>query len=151
MKFDATTAQGVNPEFAYGECRFQVEAAREKVSKKGQDMIELQLSVYDKNNVSASAFEYLLANAAWKIKDFCESVQIPFDIKNPDAELQAYMCEKKIGKCITAADEYNGQPKVSVKKFLRAQAANTQQAAVQAQAPMMDNAGLPFDDEIPFG
>ena len=151
MKFDATTAQSVNPEFAYGECRFQVESAKDKVSKKGHEMIELQISVYDKNNVSANAFEYLLANAAWKIKDFCESVQIPFDIKNPNSELQAYMCEKKIGKCITAADEYNGQAKVSVKKFLRAASANPQQVSLQAQTPIIDNAALPFDDEIPFG
>ncbi len=52
---------------------FEVVEATNKLSKAGNEMIELKLKVWDDNGRERIIFDYLLESMAHKLKHFCES------------------------------------------------------------------------------
>jgi hypothetical protein len=55
-----------------GQYPFEVIVATDKVSKSGNEMIELKLKIWDENNKERVVFDYLLDSMFHKIKHFCE-------------------------------------------------------------------------------
>lgn len=97
-----------------GEAQFEVIAAKDKLSKKQNEMIELQLKVCDSKGVTGGVFDYLVSNVVWKIKRFFDS------IGSPDAYLQGEMDADSLvgasGKCIlkTESDpKYGDQTRIA--------------------------------------
>ena len=72
MRFDPNKADG----FAWesGLYDFVVKNAQDKVSKAGNDMIEVVLEVYNTKGDTQLIYDYLLAGQGqWKLKHFCET------------------------------------------------------------------------------
>lgn len=64
-----------------GVYRAVVSAARETVSKNGNEMLELVLRIYDQNGDSVMVFDNLVntPKALWKIRRFCDSAGLKYD------------------------------------------------------------------------
>lgn len=101
MKFEYKTQEQLEadrPKLKQGEASFEIKKASEKVSKNGNDMIELLVQVWDADGTTASIFDYLLPQAAYKIKALCDSVGKP-DWYGENAELSAIDLIGEGGKC----------------------------------------------------
>lgn len=83
--------------FPKGEYDFNVVKAVEKISKAGNQMIELELDIYAPNGSKARVFDYLLENVAYKLKHFCESVGLHDEYE--DGNITTDMCRNRAGKC----------------------------------------------------
>lgn len=57
-----------------GVYQFQVMDAKSKVSRSGNDMIELNLKYWDSEGRERLVFDYLLESMAFKLKHFCKAV-----------------------------------------------------------------------------
>lgn len=57
-----------------GEGQFEVMNAIEKTSAIGNEMIELQMKVWDKKGKQALIYDYLVSIAQWKIHHFLKSI-----------------------------------------------------------------------------
>lgn len=70
---DLSKLSGLMPNGTYD---FVVTSAVAKISKNGNPMIEVNLTVYDKENIPHSIKDYLVSssNMAWKLKRFCEAI-----------------------------------------------------------------------------
>ena len=77
-----------------GVYNFEVTTAVDTVSKSGNDMIKLQIKVWDKSGSEKVIFDYLLDAMAFKLRHFAESTGL-IDKYNY-GELMAHDC---IGKC----------------------------------------------------
>lgn len=129
---------------------FVVVEAKERVSKNGNDMIELKLEVMDDDNRPHIIFDYLLASMAFKLKHFCEHTGM-LDKYEADS-LTAHDCLRKRGFVELKADKapriVDGReypPKNSVKDY----------CADKPDKPVEFHAGsAPADqnmnDDIPF-
>lgn len=116
MRYSVLSQQEIEaqkPKLAAGPADFTVMSAKEKTSKKGNDMIELQLAVWDKNGLQGTVFDYLVNNAQFKIKGFWESVGLA-----EQYETGVFDCQKAIdtgGKLeikIEKNEQYGDQPRV---------------------------------------
>lgn len=79
-----------------GEYDFEVIHAVEKVSKSGNDMIEVKLKVFTDTGGSRVINDYLLDALAWKVKHFCEAVGL-LDAYN-EGTLTAADCAGRSGR-----------------------------------------------------
>ena len=100
-----------------GPAQFEVLAAEEQRSKSGNDMIKLQLKVWDKNGNQGIVYDYLMAisQMQWKLKHFCEATEKDHLftgglIKAEDCLGQAGECQLQLQK--DKAGEYGDQIKV---------------------------------------
>lgn len=119
---------------------FQVKTARETIAKSTNiPMIELECQVWDISGASASCRSYLSSNpkCLFIIKQFCESVEIPFDKDG----IEAYEIEGKSGNCELELREWKGAQYISIKKFISARKAKRDSEPPLPPEP---------DDEIPF-
>ncbi len=103
-----------------GEADFEVLKATEKQSKSGNDMIELNIKVFDKDGKQTNVFDYLLSSEkfAWKIHQFCDAINKP-EWYAENAELTAEKLVGQAGKCkivIEKNDEYGDR--VKIKNYL---------------------------------
>jgi len=91
-----------------GEYDFAVNAAEDKLSKAGKEMIELKLIVWDKNGKDRFIFDYLLEAMAFKLRHFCEAMGLE---KEYDAgEIKAEHCVGKSGKVLIGVQKGNAKP-----------------------------------------
>lgn len=68
-----------NDLLAVGEYDASVKVAEEKISKSGNEMIELQLEVYSEGR-RVPVFDYLMAEGfEWKMRHFCESAGLDYE------------------------------------------------------------------------
>lgn len=77
-----------------GNYQFEVRSSVQKVSKSGNDMIEIVLRIWDKSGKEHSLYDYLLEKMPYKIKHFCDS--IGFSKQYESGKLFA---EEFVGKC----------------------------------------------------
>jgi len=129
-----------------GNYDFEVMAVEEKVSKSGNEMIELRLKVYDATGNSQTIWDYLLDNIAYKIAHACEAMGL--SDQYAVGELHA---EDFIGKTGTLVlyikKAQNGYPeKNAVADYVKSRPAARIQPRAKASA-----GGGDLDDEIPFG
>jgi len=162
MKFTPMTADelaraSLLPAGTYG---FEVINALDKISKTGNEMIELKLNVFG-NDSEAHVFDYLLEKMAFKLRHFAECVGLLADYEN--GALDAYRCNGKVGMLklgIEPGNEAYG-PKNVVKDYIP-----PEKAVEKAPAPTPDiprklkpdefnakhglDASKVFDDDIAF-
>lgn len=122
--------------------RFKVNAAKDKVSRNGNEMIELTLQVEDREGNNTLVFDYLLEAMMYKLFSFCEATGM--EGKYHNGTLTAQDCiGKSAGVELTLR---KGEPNPSggmyadkneVKKYIA--------RGGSAQAEEED-----FDDSIPF-
>jgi hypothetical protein len=128
-----------------GVYNFEVKTAKQRVSKSGNQMIALTLTVYSDSDASRhTIFDNLLATPRWrwKIRKFCDSVGLikEYESKTFDETL----CEGMSGKCRIGTTIFNGKQQNSVEDYLGSNAEVTQKSK-----PLTNDE--PFeDDEIPF-
>jgi len=96
MRFDPKSEEDIN---SYGLLQdgiydFEVVEARDRVSRSGNDMIELKLKLWDKSGGVKIIFDYLLEAMAYKLRHFCSVTGLIQ--KYEEGSLQAMDC---IGRC----------------------------------------------------
>ncbi len=118
---------------------FEVAQAQDTVSKSGNDMIKLQLKVWDKDGNERFVFDYLLEAMEFKLRHFAESVEL-LDLYNA-GEMFAPDC---VGRC--------GKVELLVEKGARKPDGTMypDKNTVKDYVPSLAKIELPFDDTIPF-
>lgn len=123
---------------------FEVLKADERISKNGNDMIEVNLKLYDPEGRSFRLFDYLVSSEgmAYKVRHFASATGLLTQYEK--GELRAVDCVGKTGRCqVTIQKAKDGYPAKNV---------------VQDYAPQLPGAALiksvapedEVDDEIPF-
>lgn len=102
---------------------FVVVEAKERVSKNGNEMIELKLEVMDDDNRPHFIFDYLLASMAFKLRHFCEYTGLidKYDGDNllaSDCVRKRGFVELKADKAPRIVDGREYAPKNSVKDYV---------------------------------
>ena len=141
---------------------FEVMTAEDRISKTGNEMIELKLNVFG-DNQEAHVFDYLLEKMAFKLRHFAEATGLVADYER--GALEALACINKMGYCKLGIDKGNGSfpPKNTVLDYLKPETSaapsgkNGLLEALKPDAPKPTSrlapaaAGdKPFDDDIPF-
>ena len=90
MRYNKDAASGLLPA---GQYAATVKLANDKVSKAGNDMIELILTVYGASGLQVDVFDYLLSDDSWqwKVRHFCESAGLDYE----RGELVAAWCTEQ--------------------------------------------------------
>lgn len=101
MEFEPKTREQAEeeskfPVWAAGIYDFEVTKAVEKVSKKGNQMIEVTLKVFNDEGKEQLVFDYLMAAFPLKLIDACECMGLSTEYNN--GCLQPYQLEGKTGK-----------------------------------------------------
>ena len=102
MRFDPKSEAEVNTGGALwprGEYDFEVVAAEETVSKSGNEMIALELDIYDSAGKSKRIFDYLVGipEAQFKVRHFAAAVGLLAQYET--GELGDEMLEGRTGRC----------------------------------------------------
>jgi hypothetical protein len=141
---------------------FEVMTAVDKISKTGNEMIELKLNVFG-DNQEAHVFDYLLEKMAFKLRHFAEATGLIADYEV--GSLDALACLNKMAYAKIGVDKGNGSfpPKNVVLDYVKAEVAGaptTKNSLLEALSPATPKptsrlapaaAGdKPFDDDVPF-
>lgn len=122
-----------------GEFDFLVDAAEEKRSQKGNDMVELKLKMEDGQGRTFFLYDYLVSTdaMAFKLRHFAKSVGMLTEYEK--GEMEAMHMEGRTGKCkVGTQPAKNGYPaKNIVTDYLFADGEEVPAKQLQ-------------DDEIPF-
>jgi len=128
---------------------FTVSTAKEEVSKSGNDMIKLNLEVFDKEGKSHYVFDYLLEIVAGKLFSFCVSTGM--EQKYHAGILTSYDCIDKSGYVEIEIKKGNENPqggtypdKNNVKKYI------VKPAGAVPSVYQSGTGKAEFDEEIPF-
>ena len=133
-----------------GNYDFEVMAAEEKVSKSGNEMIELRLRVYDAAGNSQTIWDYLLDNIAYKIAHACETMGLADQYAV--GELHAEDFIGKTGKLVLyiRKAENGYAEKNAVADYVNSKATATR-SGPDPRKPIPAGGGTDLADEIPFG
>jgi hypothetical protein len=134
---------------------FEVTEAKDRVSKNGNDMIEVKLKVWSKEGKEHIVFDYLLEAMAFKLKHFADTAGLA--AKYEAGELSADDCLGKCGKVEIFLQPGNMRPeggyypdKNSVKDYVMTDKGATK---VLTEA-LLRNIGKPkeefIDSDLPF-
>lgn len=90
---------------------FIVIRAIEKISKSGNQMIELQLKFWDKNGMTHLIFDYLvsLPSMMYKVKHFCDAVGLTKEYE--EGKFEIHSCESRTGQLDLTIQEAKPNPK----------------------------------------
>lgn len=127
-----------------GEYPFEVSSADDKVSKAGNDMIELWLRVYLDNGKFVQIPDYLMEKMEFKLRHACDACGI-ID-KYESGELDASDFEGKSGYVKIGTQPANGDwpAKNTVKDYILKD--GTEHSKPKASVEKKDD----FEDDIPF-
>jgi len=143
MKYNTDVDQTVINE---GTVDYRVHNALEKVSKSGNEMINLILKVRDEAGNTDYVHDYLVSNdkAKWKIKQFCNSNQLEFE----DGVLAPDDCIGQRGTCDVKYEHFNGYDNLKVKQYHKV---NKKQQSPSNKTQSKTTQQRPdFDDDVPF-
>ncbi len=129
---------------------FEVRAATEETSKSNNDMIKLEVWIYNHSGGRRLCFDYLVSSekAAWKVHQFAASCGLTEQYKSGDlmpAEIvgRTGFCEVAVQK---ATDDYPA--KNIIRSYVKAK---DMPQPTRATAPAREKAPVgDIDDEIPF-
>lgn len=135
--------------FPAGDYEAMVYKASEETSKSGNDMIKLQLEIFDpKGGPSAFVFDYLVATekALFKIRHFCDSAGM-LDLYE-SGSLYADACIDANVMVKLVVEKYEGDDQNKVKDYIKRP---TPQSQPVTREPDWEQAkkSVP-DDDIPF-
>lgn len=122
---------------------FEVLEAKERVSKNGNDMIEVNLKLYDTEGRSFRLFDYLVSSEgmAFKVRHFSSSIGLLAQYEA--GELAAHDCTGKAGRCQVGIQKAkDGYPAKNIVTDYLPQIVG--QPLIASKAPE------DMDDEIPF-
>lgn len=147
MKYDYVSREELEKQnniLTSGKADFEILKAVEKKSKAQNDMIELNIRLWDCEGKQTSVFDYFLTDnkSVWKIRSLCDAIAKP-QWYGEDAELTVEKLVGQSGKCkivLERNDEYGDRMKI--KSYLLPE----NSAAVKSSAEFKD---CELDD-IPF-
>ena len=145
MRYDPTPEDQLNQRtlLAEGEGTFEVLKAEDKISKAGNEMIELLLKVWDKDGKQSTIFDYLVSNQQWKILHFFKSTGSVKDYLEGDLDPQNLIgTGGKLKIAVKKDPQYGDQNKVA--DYLEGGA--TAKQSTEEVHPSTSN----DDDSIPF-
>lgn len=146
MKFTAKTEDQIARESLLdaGEYDFEVANAEDKVSKAGNDMIELTLKVFRPDGGFIPSRDYLMEKMAFKLIHFCKSVGL---MPSYDAgTLTAQECVGRAGRLKLVVEEQPGyQPRNAVKDYIAVKDGEAAKTTIKKPAP-----AAAADDGVPF-
>lgn len=151
MKFTPKTESEIVREglLPIGEYPFEVIEAKDKVSKNGNQMIELKVEVFIlEENASRFVFDYLMEKMAFKLRHFCAATGLIEAYE--DGSLSADMCQGKTGTCkigIKHSEEFPSRNEIRDYIFKAVSASEQPKKAVSAVKPANNDLE---DDDIPF-
>lgn len=132
-----------------GEYDFEVVSATEKMSKAGNNQIEINIKIWDNKGVQRSLRDYLVAteNMAYKVKHFCESTGLEYGKGNMDT----FQLIGRSGKCIVIKQQGQEKPmggrypdKSVIKDYIKiGEGSSTVSSPKPVTAPA-------FNDDLPF-
>jgi len=133
-----------------GDYDFTVQNAKANVSKKGNDMIELELEVKVGRNQTITVYDHLVAvkSSLWKVHSFCEAIGYDFQTD----ELLPEHCLERQGRAhfIFGSPNQEGRQYLRVDRYLVPTGATKEpQKGELPQAPQETSKSGP-GDEIPF-
>lgn len=130
---------------------FRVANAKDRTSKKGNEMIELNLEVFDNEGNSRMMFDYLLEAIPQKLYAFCHSTGMENFYHN--GGLTAKDCIDKSAYVELSIEKGADNPqggqypdKNVVKKYMTKPVSGSAPTDYAAKA----DGAVPFDDDIPF-
>lgn len=116
MRFEPKTEEQIRNIWKEGVYKFKVASAQDYLSKSMNEMILLDLIVFnEQSNTSKNMKCYLGLDHV--IKHFCDSTGLEEQYKS--GELQPSHCKEKEGYLILKVGEYKGDPKNEVKDFVK--------------------------------
>lgn len=134
-----------------GDYDFEVLAAQEKESSKGNPMIVVKLGVYGPNGGKRFVTDYLMEALAYKLYHFCEAVGIDYHAGALNADDLPGKCGRVRIKIDEAKDGFD--EKNSVKDYIPVSGKPTTQPVLQTThnkpKPITDDAPEDLDD-IPW-
>ena len=138
---------GLMPEGIYS---LEVTEAQDKVSKSGNEMIALKLTVNAGDHSGRPVFDYLLESMGFKLKHFTEAASIPH--KYTDGSLNALDCMGKLVKAhIVISPPKDGYAaKNSVKDYVVKTGAEQSFAPSAPKANVTEDKKEEFDQDLPF-
>jgi len=130
-----------------GEYDYEVSAAFEKVSKSGNDMIEMKVVLYVGESTRTFT-DYLLDAMPEKLKHFCQAHGLTAQYER--GELTADDCEGRMGKC--KVDTQKGKNGYSDKSQIvdYCPTDSTGRSASAPQRATQPVAAAVSDDDVPF-
>ena len=134
-----------------GEYDFQVVAAEDATSKKGNPMIKLKLGIFSGNAMAWQVTDYLIEAMAEKLRHFCDCVGL---LKKYEAgSLDAIDCRGREGRVVLEIEEQNGyHPKNSVVNYVcktvKPAAGAAAGPAAAPRAPLGEK--QEGEDDVPF-
>lgn len=143
MNFPPLSEEEVLNLLPNGEYDFLVKAAEDKVSKAGNDMIKLTISIWDDKNIEHTIFDYLLTSMMYKVKHFADSVGLEAEYKA--GGYTADHCVNKSGRCkvfIDNPEDSNFPPKNAIRDYIK--------GTVKIEPPKPHPDQNLFDSDIPF-
>jgi hypothetical protein len=139
-------SSGLWPDGTYD---YEVKEATEKTSNAGNEMIELQVWLFDKEGGRRMVFDYLTEKAVWKVRQFAASCALLDQYEG--GILIANEMVGRQGRCIVGTQKSEGYaPKNVIKSYVKANggAALTlpRRGVAKTKVPVDDD----LDDSIPF-
>lgn len=126
-----------------GTCSFVIRKAEECRSKSGNPQMKLEIDGTDTEGKTASLFDYIFYSEAakWKIVSFCKAIGLEEKLEEGNLEPRDLIGKK--GQFIVSHEEFNGQKKNRVLRYLPLMEMALKQSAEQVAKEF-------FNDEIPF-
>lgn len=128
----------------------EIVTAEEKVSSKGNDMIEMTLNVYF-DDTQRQMKDWLVEAMAFKLRHCCEAAGLSDSYES--GTLEAWALEGKSVKVKLTTEAFIGNDGVSRKRNKIADYVVTESVGARAAAPASkpaSKASDPFGDDIPF-
>jgi hypothetical protein len=127
-----------------GTCSFVIKKAEECKSKSGNPQMKLEIDATDIEGKTASVFDYIFYSEAakWKIVSFCKAIGLEDRLLEGSIEPRDLINRK--GQFVIAHEEYNGEKKNRVLRYLPLMEKALQQSAEQIAKEFFP------DEEIPF-
>lgn len=145
MKFTPKTEQAIAEEglLKPGPYPFTITEASEKVSKKGNDMIVVELDVFGEDGKARSITDYLMESMAFKLRHFAYAVGLGarYEAGTLNAQELAGLSGKCIVKIDPPKDQY--QSKNAIKDYVK-------QGEEPKAKPQLPGPTYQAEDQPPF-
>lgn len=152
MRFTPKTQEELDKEglLPKGVYDFEVFRAEDKTSKKGNEMIELGIKLFDPNGGTPFVNDYLMEAMAYKLRHFCEVTGLVRQYD--DGSLCADDCVGRAGKAkVDIEPAANGYPaKNVIKDYVTERAKDERDAVNTAHKNPPVQGGGDAEDEIPW-
>jgi hypothetical protein len=151
MKFTPKTEEEIQREglLPIGEYPFEVIEAKDKVSKNGNQMIEVKVEVFNLDeDTSRFIFDYLMEKMAFKLRHFCAATGLIEAYE--DGSLSAEMCQGKTGTCKVGVKHSEEFPSRNEIRDYIVKAVSRDEQPKKAVIGIAAGKNVLEDDDIPF-